>query len=298
MAADRAAAVRRVLWITLLLNLAVAAGKLLAGSSTSTLSIVADGFHSLLDSAGNIMGLIVLRVAHRPPDAEHQYGHRKIEVIASVGISLLLFVAAVEIAMSAARRFGGGTMAAFSGVSVGVMLATMAVNLGVSRYEAARGKALGSPFLIADARHTRSDLYASSSVLVALLGLRLGIGWLDPAAAAVIAAVILLAAWRILRWSLGVLADERLLDPAAVEGVVMAFPDVRSCAQVRTRGFADAVFLDLKIGVDPGLPLHQAHALCDRIEARLKEAFPELADIVIHPEPAGEPSPVNSSREH
>ena len=285
----RSAAVRRVLWITLRLNLAVAAAKLLSGGATHTLSLVADGFHSLLDGAGNVLGLLTLWVAHRPPDEDHQYGHRKIEVIASVGIGVLLLGAAVEIVLSAAGRLRGGPQPEFSVVSVAVMLVTMAVNLGVSRYETARGHALRSPFLLADARHTRSDLYTSSSVLAALLGLRLGIAWLDPLAAAVIAVIILVAAWKIMRSSFGVLADERLLDPDAVARVALGLPDVRWCDQVRTRGFADAVFLDLKVGIDPAVSLRRAHEVCDAIETRLKEAFPDLADIVIHPEPADDP---------
>jgi len=282
----RSAAVRRVLWITLLLNLAVALAKLGVGWSTHTLSMIADGYHSLLDGAGNVLGLVALIVAHRPPDSEHHYGHRKFEVVASIGISLMLFVAAAEILLAAWSRLSGGTEpGVFSNVSVVVIVITMAVNLGVSRYEARRGRQLHSPFLVADSRHTASDVYASASVLLALAGLKLGVTWIDPLAAVIIGGVIVRAGYAILSWSLGVLADRALIEATTIEAIALEFPHVRSCHQIRTRGFADAVFVDLTVRFEPTLSLRQAHEVCDAIEERLRREYPEIDDIVLHMEP-------------
>lgn len=289
--AARSAAVRRVLWITLALNLAVALAKLIAGLTTGTLSMIADGYHSLLDGAGNIVGLLALAVAHRPPDADHHYGHRKFEVVASVGISVFLFIAAAEIlASSWSRLVGEDDPAIFSPISVGIMILTMVVNLGVSRYEARRGRELSSPFLLADARHTASDLYASASVLAALIGLRLGLPWVDPLAALIICGIVVHAGISILRWSLGVLADRALFAAGTIEAVALALPQVRSCPRVRTRGFADAVFVDLTVHLDPDLTLRQAHDICDGVEHRIRARFPEVTDVVVHPEPADGPT--------
>jgi len=288
----RSAAVRRVLWITLGLNLAVAFAKLLVGVSTHTLSMIADGYHSLLDGAGNILGLTALVVAHRPPDEEHHYGHRKFEVMASIGISLMLFVAAAEILIAAWGRLTGGSPAGeFSPISVVVMVVTMGVNIGVSRYEARRGRQLHSPFLVADSRHTASDVYASASVLLALAGLKLGVRWIDPLAAVLIGGAIVRAGYTILSWSLGVLADRALLPASAIESIALDFPEVRACRQIRTRGFADSVFVDLTVRFEPTLSLREAHAVCDRIEERLRHEYPEIDDIVVHMEPAEETPP-------
>ncbi len=289
MSRERALAIRRVLWITLGLNFAVALAKIWCGSVTETLSMVADGLHSLLDGTGNVLGLIALSVAHRPPDDDHQYGHRKFEVIASTGVALLLFAAAARILLDSWERLTGGNRAVYSILSVAVMVVTMAVNFGVSRYEARRGAELRSPFLLADSRHTASDMYASGAVIAALIGLKLGLAWLDPIAAIFIGAVIVAAGYKILRWSLGVLADERLIDPALIEAVVLEFPEVRSCREIRTRGFADSAFLDLVLRFEPSLTLKEAHDICDRLEDRLRQRFPEIADIVIHPEPEEPP---------
>lgn len=289
MSRERARSIRKVLWITLGLNLAVALAKIAGGSLTQTLSMVADGLHSLLDGTGNVLGLIALSIARRPPDEDHQYGHRKFEVIASTGVALLLFAAAARILLDSWERLTEGNQAVYSIVSVAVMTVTMAVNFGVSRYEARRGTELHSPFLLADSRHTASDMYASAAVIVALIGLKLGLPWLDPLAAIFIGAVIVRAGYQILRWSLGVLADERLIDPALIEEVALEFPEVRSCREIRTRGFADSAFLDLTLRFEPSLTLKEAHDVCDGLEDRLRQRFPEIADIVIHPEPE-EPS--------
>ena len=282
----RVQSVRQVLWVTLGLNLAVAIAKIICGTLTNTLSMIADGYHSTLDGASNIVGLLALGAAHRPPDEDHHYGHRKFEVLATILISLMLFIAAAEIlASSWGRLKGGGEPAIFSATGVIIMAVTMAINLGVSRYEGRRGRELGSPFLVADSRHTASDVYVSASVLIAILSVRMGQAWIDPVAAVVIGAVIIYTGYGLLKSSLGVLADRALIDARAIESIAMQFPAVRSCRQVRTRGFSDAVFVDLTLRFDPTLTLREAHAVCDGLEARLRETFPVIADILGHPEP-------------
>jgi cation diffusion facilitator family transporter len=275
---ERGRQVRRVLWITLALNVLVAAAKLITGVLTSTLSLIADGYHSLLDGSGNILGLITLKIAHKPPDEDHQYGHRKFEVLASMGISLLLFAAAAEIVMESVSRLRDATAPAFSWLTVGVALGTLVVNLFVTSYESSVGRRLKSPFLLADAEHTRSDVFATLGVLLAVLLIRLGFQWADPVVAVAIGALIVVAGWKILMAGLDVIADRRVINPGGVE-------EVRSCERVRTRGFEDTAFMDLTVVLDPRLSLKEAHDLCDAIEEALHRADPQLVDIVIHPEP-------------
>ncbi len=281
----RARQVRAVLWITLTLNLVVAAAKLAAGAFTGMLSLLADGYHSLLDGAGNIVGLVTLRIAHKPPDEDHQYGHRKFEVLAGMAISILLFAAAFEIVASAWERLTRGSPTGSSLPAFAVAVATLAVNIFVASYESRRGRELQSPLLLADAQHTLSDIYATGAVLAAILLRQSGIPWIDPVAALGVAALIVSAGWRILMSGVNVVADRRVIEPSAVEGVVLAFDGVRECRRVRTRGFEDAAFLDLTVILDPGLSLQEAHDLCDRMEEALRAAHPRLVDIVIHPEP-------------
>jgi cation diffusion facilitator family transporter len=282
---ERGRRTRRVLWITLALNLGVAAAKIAAGTISSTLSLVADGYHSLLDGSGNVLGLLTVKIAHKPPDEDHQYGHRKFEVLASMGISVLLFATAFEIVVQSIQRLRGASGPAATWVTIATALGTLAVNLFVTTYETRMGRLLKSPFLIADARHTLSDVYATVGVLAAIVLARLGIAWADPIAAVGIAGVIVTAGYRILMSGMNVVADRKVLDPGDLETLVGSFPGVRSCRRVRTRGFEDSVFVDLTVLLDPDLSLREAHELCDRIEERFRSTFPQIADIVIHPEP-------------
>src|SRR5436190_14596674 len=161
---DVQAGVRRVLWITLALNVAVAAGKLAYGMHSGLIAMIADGVHSLLDSSSNVIGLFAIRHAYQPPDREHPYGHRKFETFAALGIGVLLFFACEEILKAAWGRLTSGSNADVGLLGFAVMVATMAVNIGVSRYEAREGKRLGSELEVGGDAHRGSDIDLAVSV--------------------------------------------------------------------------------------------------------------------------------------
>ena len=156
-------------------NLAVAGAKLVLGYSTGAVSVISDGFHSLTDSASNIMGLIGLRAARKPPDEDHPHGHRKYETLAAAGIFVFLLFVVVEVLRSAISRLSGEAPARVTSLSFVVMLATLGINVLVVRYESARGRALRSELLMADAMHTKSDvLSCHGRAPVSLAAIRLG----------------------------------------------------------------------------------------------------------------------------
>jgi cation diffusion facilitator family transporter len=283
--ADRAGRIRRVLVVTLVLNWTVAALKLGYGAWSDTLSMLADGFHSLLDGSANIIGLVATTFALLPADRSHPYGHRKFESFAALGISLLLLLAAYEIGAGALARWQTGTSPRVTVTSFAIMVATMAVNFFVSRYETRAGHELQSEILVADALHTRSDLFASAAVLASLTAARIGYPGLDLVAALFIVALIGRGGIHIVGRSLYVLSDASRLHPPTVEKVALEVEGVRECHAVRSRGFSDAVYMDLHILVDPQLTVAKAHEIAHRVEAFLKERFPEVADMVVHVEP-------------
>ncbi|MGE3273800.1 MAG: cation diffusion facilitator family transporter [Vicinamibacterales bacterium] len=277
--------VTRVLTRVLFLNLAVAAAKIVLGYATGAVSILSDGFHSLTDTASNIVGLVGVRVASRPPDENHPYGHRKFETMAAIGILVFLLLVLVEVLRAAVERLSSGEQPSVTAISFGVMIATLAVNVGVVRYERREGRRLGSEVLTADARHTTSDVLTSSAVIVALAGVRLGYPLFDPLAALVIAGFIGRACWEIFEDSARVLADEAVLPEEAIRETVMAVPDVVGCHQIRSRGSADHIFVDLHIWLDPAMPLHDAHERSHVVKDQLMDRFPNIQDAVIHIEP-------------
>ena len=282
---DRYAEVTRVLNRVLVLNLLVAVAKMALGYYTGAVSILSDGFHSLTDSASNVVALIGVSIARRPPDADHPYGHRKYETMASLGILVFLVVVLVEVLSAAADRFvNGGTPKVFP-EGIGLMTATLIVNLFVVSYEMRAGKRLNSEVLRADAKHTRSDVLTTGAVLGALLGVWWGYPLFDPMAALLVAGFIGHACWSIAQESSRVLADQIVLPEGEVRDVVQSVAGVIGCEKIRTRGSADYAFLDLHLWLDGNMPLKTAHAASHVVKDRLMTKFPQLADVVIHIEP-------------
>ena len=282
---DRYTEVTRVLNRVLLLNLLVAFSKISLGYYTGAVSILSDGFHSLTDSASNVVALVGVSVARRPPDANHPYGHRKYETMASLGILVFLVVVLVEVLTAAADRFvNGGTPRVFP-EGIGLMTVTLIVNLFVVSYELREGRRLHSEVLRADAKHTRSDVLTTGAVLGALLGVWWGYPLLDPMAALLVAGFIGHACWSIAQEASRVLGDEIVIAETEVREVVQSVDGVIGCEKIRTRGSADYAFLDLHLWLDGEMPLKTAHAASHVVKDRLMARFPELVDVVIHIEP-------------
>ena len=284
-AAARQRAVGVVLLRVLVLNLAVAAAKLVLGYSTGAVSIVSDGFHSLTDSASNVMGLVGLRAARKPPDIDHPYGHRKYETLAAAGIFVFLLLVVVEVVRTAVSHLTGGEPARVTAMSFVVMLVTLGVNLLVVRYEAGYGRRLRSELLMADALHTRSDVLTSIGVIVSITGVRLGYPVLDPLGGLVVAVFIARTGLEIARQTSPILADRVVLDEEEIRGVVMTVPEVVGCHQIRSRGSADHTFLDLHVWFSGATSLFEAHRLSHVVKDRLMEKFPQIVDAIIHIEP-------------
>ena len=282
---DRYSAVVTVLYRVLFLNLAVAIAKISLGYMTGTVSILTDGLHSLTDSASNVVGLVGVSVARRPPDANHPYGHRKYETMASIAIVVFLIVVLVQVLSSAVERLlHGGTPRVFP-EGIAVMVVTLATNIFVVIYEMREGYRLNSEILRADARHTRSDVLTSIAVLGALIGVWYGYPLLDPLAAILVAGFIGHACWTIAKDASRILADEIVIAEEAVRLVVTSVPEVLGCEKIRTRGSADFAFMDLHVWLDRQTPLHDAHATSHVVKDLLIARFPQLEDVIIHIEP-------------
>ena len=281
----RYAEVSRVLWRVFFLNLIVAAAKITLGLSSGAVSILSDGFHSLTDTASNIVALVGVRIASQPPDDDHPYGHRKFETMASVGILIFLLLVLFQVMSAAVARLQSGGEPVITWLTFVVMGATFLINLGVVFYERAAGRRLVSEVLMADAHHTTSDLLTSASVIAALIGVRMGYLWLDPVAALVIAGFIGYACWEIFQSTSGILADRFVIPEEAIRDVVRSVPEVVGCHHIRTRGSNDFVFLDLHVWMDRDMRLDEAHRLSHVVKDRLMARFPEIKDAIIHIEP-------------
>jgi cation diffusion facilitator family transporter len=282
-------AIRRVLWITLGLNLLATAAKLIVGYWTGSLSLIADGFDSVFDSASNVIGLVGIYLAAQPTDEDHPYGHRKAETMTALIIASLLILTTWEIIQSAVERLRNPALiqAEVNVWSFGALLVSIVVHLTVVWYELRAGRRLHSDVLVADALHTRADIFVSLSVFGGLIAVRLGYPLADPILALVIALVIAKIGVDIIRESSPTLMDKVAMPVDQVEQIALSVPGVLSCHGVRSRGHEQAVYADLHIQVDPAMSTEQAHAIAHEVQRRLRERRPDVQDVTIHVEPAG-----------
>lgn len=276
-----------ILWWVLAMNVLVALAKLGYGLLTESLAMQADGFHSFFDGLSNVVGLVGLWFASRPPDDSHPYGHKKFESLAAAGIGGMLLATCFYLVSKTYESLGGFTHPNVTAVSFVVMMVTMAINLFVMKWEQRKGRELGSEILLADSYHTGSDLLTSSSVLAGLIAVRLGFPLVDPLVALFVAGVIAWTAYTVLREVVSSLTDKIRLQPEQVRAAVMEIPGILDCHDIRTRGLASHVFVDLSIHVGPTLSVEEAHQISHRVERSLKKRLREVEDVVVHLEPEG-----------
>ena len=277
-------AVKTTLAVTLALNLIVAGTKLLVGATIHSISMVADGFHSLTDSASNVIGLIGVSWAAQPADHDHPYGHWKFETITTLLIGGLLTMSAWEILRGSFDRLRAGGAPEVGIPAFVVMGATMVVNLVVAAYEQRRGRKLASEVLLADAAHTRSDFFVSLAVVASLVATVLGFPQLDVVVALVLAAVIARAALQILRRSVVRLTDTAAFPAERIRELALSIDGVEGVHRIRSRLGPGGGFADLHIQVRPDLRLDRAHALGHRVADLLREEL-DLRDVITHVEP-------------
>lgn len=284
---SRGKQIQRVLWYTLFLNCAVAITKLTIGLVIASLSMTAEGVHSFLDGASNVVGLVAITWAVRPPDRDHPYGHRKFETMAAMAISLFLFVSCFQILEHAVNRFRSPAALEVGIWPLAALVLTMAVNLFISSYESRRGRELKSEFLMADAIHTRTDFYGSFLVLISLVGVKLGYPRLDAVGALVVVVIIAQAGYRVILDAFVSLSDRVRIDPGEIHECVMSVEGVSGCHRIRSRGVGDQVHVDFHIEIPPTIPTSRGHELQHAVIERVKECFPQVADVVVHLEPTG-----------
>lgn len=277
--------VKRVLIIILVFNIMVTLAKGLYGWYTNSLSMISDSIHSFFDSASNIIGIIGIIIASRPPDVQHPYGHNKFETFASIGIAVLLFITCFEILQSAIDRFLNPATPEISIISFLIMGITIAINIGVSVYENRKGHEIKSNILISDSLHTRSDIYVSLAVILGFILIKLGYVVADPIISIIISILIAKMGIEIIKESSGVLLDKKAIDKEIIKKIVNSNKRVEDCHKIRTRGSASHIYVDLHIILDSCYSLDEAHTIAHEVENDLKSSIHEIKDVVVHLDP-------------
>ena len=282
---DRTTQIKRVLIGLLLANLAVVGAKFVIGTTTGSLAVIGDAVHSSVDAVNNVLALTVMWVAAREADEDHPYGHTKFETLGALAIVVFLSIGGFELVKGAVTRLvHGSEPLAISGPQIGVLVGTLVINSVVAIYESRRGHDLQSDLLLADAAHTRADVFITGGVLAGVGLSRAGFAFADPLVALIVAGVIVWVAWGIIKRSVPVLVDENALPAAIIQETAEQVTGVRSAYQIRSRGAPHHRFAEVTIAVNGGATVEAAHQIADAVENRLREHL-QVHEIVVHVEP-------------
>ena len=281
--------IRRVLFITLFLNLLVSLLKGIFGMLAGSVSMVADALHSFFDSVSNIVCLITTWFSEKPPDVGHQYGHGKIESFGTLIIGAMLLLTAYWVFDEGFGRLFSDISPVIAPITVCVMLLSLVVNIGVTLYERKVGAEEKSDLLLADAKHTLSDVAVTLSVLAGFVLVQAGYAHADAIIACGIAFLIAKMGFDIIRESGAVLTDAALLDCSEdVASIVASVDGARGYHDFRCRGGKNEIFGDIHISVNPTITVAEGHAIGETVRQAILRDIPEIKDIVIHIDPAYE----------
>lgn len=262
--------------------------KLGAGLASGSLGLIAEALHSGTDLVAALLTLFAIRVAIRPPDREHPFGHGKAEHLAALAEAAFLVLASIFIAYQSLLRLSdaGAHSVDAAWYTLAVLVVVIAIDISRTTASWRGSKRYGSPALASNALHFAGDLLGSVAVLAGLLAVRAGFQEGDAIAALVVAVLVVAAAARLARTNIEVLMDRAPEAAAAAASTAIARdePDV-DLRRLRVREAAGSYFVDAVVGMRPDAALGQGHAMADAVEASVRRELPR-ADVVVHVEPA------------
>ena len=277
----------RAALVSIAASAGLTAAKAAIGLLTGSLAILSEAGHSLIDLAATVLTYFAVRISGKPADAEHQYGHGKIESVTALAETALLFVLTAIVVFEAVQRLIGAhahaveaTAAAFA-----IIIASIAIDFFRARALKRVAEATGSEALEADALHFRSDMWSSIAVLIGLFGVALGHAWADAAAALVVAVFICIAGYRLGRRTIGTLTDTA---PAGarehVAAIARQVPGVVAVERVRVRPAGAVLFVELSVSISRTLPLDRVTAIKQQLARAIRADMP-ATELTITTEP-------------
>ncbi len=286
---DRSYLNQRVLTLALTGNLASAILKFTFGFLANSVAMVADAVHSILDSSSSVIGIYGNRVASKPPDREHPYGHGKFEYVAALGITLMLFLAVFGILREAVQRLLGEVVPDLTLFTFIAITVSMGISLTITICERRVWRKTQSPILKADASHTLTDVFSSVVVILGFIAVRLGFGYADALAAIGICVFMGYIGVSLFRENMGVLMDRGISQEVLtkIRDITQQIGKGVDCHCIRGRTVGGQIYLDMHVTLDGGISVEEAHRITEKIERRLKEEIKGVREAIIHVEPDG-----------
>ncbi|MDE6717559.1 MAG: cation diffusion facilitator family transporter [Muribaculaceae bacterium] len=269
--------------------------KFIAGFVGRSSAMVADAVHSLSDFISDVIVLLFVKIAGKPKDKGHDYGHGKFETLATVIIGILLIIAGIGLMVNGIKTvigsLHGESLERPTMLALIVAVVSIASKEGLYHYTVKSGKKLNSQAVIANAWHHRSDAISSLGTLIGIAGaMFLGEKWriLDPIAAIVVSIFILKSGYDIVKPCIGELLEASLPEDKEkeIENLVMSVPGIEYIHNLRTRRIGSGIAVDLHAKMDGGMTLTEAHEKATAAENKIKRVFGENSIINIHMEPS------------
>ena len=285
--AARYRATRRVTWVGVCANLALAAVKIVAGLLGQSQALVADGVHSLSDLVTDAVVLLAARHAAREADTDHPYGHGRIETAATVFVGILLLGTAALLGERAVTSLADPALAAPGALTLAVALGSVAAKEALFRYTRAIARRIRSRLVEANAWHHRSDALSSVVVAAGIGGALGGLVTLDAVAAIVVAVMVAKVGWDLIWQSLRELVDTGLDDEALADlrREALAVDGVKQAHTLRSRWMGSSVLLDLHIQVSPRISVSEGHRIAEAVRLSLMHRLTRLGDVMVHVDP-------------
>ena len=281
--------IKRVTWAGLSANLGLAAMKFVVGWLGASQAVIADSVHSISDMSTDLVILFGVKFWTAPPDANHPYGHRRLEAIITTSIGLILAAAAIGLGYHALATIRNPHIQQTGWIAIIGPFCSIIIKELLYRWTVKVGKRVKSSAVIANAWHHRSDAFSSMPVLFVVIAASFDskLAFLDHIGALIVSLFILRVAWNILTPALAELADQGASekDQQIIHQIAGNVRGVKEAHAIRTRKFGANIHVDLHILVDPEMSVRRGHQISEEVKIALMEKGPEIKDVVVHLEP-------------
>lgn len=279
--------VKMVSLINLLGNIVLTLLKGMIGFLANSTALIADATNSASDIVGTLILFQGLKIAHRPPDENHPYGHHKAEPITAKLLAIILVITALGIGYEAVKILLGDVVEPPGMAAVYTAIISILIKQGMYLYTIRVGKAINSDAVIADAMNHRSDVFSSSATLAGIAGAIWGFPFLDPLAGIFVAALILKTGIQIYAQAVNVLMDAAPAPEtlASIRSVAEKVEGVIEIQDIKVRQYGSYYQVDLKLCVDPQITVEAGHNIAAQVKASIKDSNAAIQDVLIHVNP-------------
>ena len=280
----------KVSFYSIVANVVLSIFKLFAGIVAHSNAMISDAVHSASDVFSTFIVIIGFKISSKESDEKHQYGHERLECVASIILAVILCVTGILIGYTGIKQIFKGNYGELKIPGILALIAaiiSIVIKEGMYWYTRAAARKINSTSLMADAWHHRSDALSSVGSLIGIFGARMGLPILDPLASVVICIFIIKAAYDIFMDSIGKMTDESCNEETIekMKSEVLKEEGVITLDEIKTRLFGTRIYVDIEISADGNLTLNEAHLIAERVHDRIEKEFEEVKHCMVHVNP-------------